>query len=156
MAVTYVVGRAALDKLVELWRVEDLNVGFTRVIVGDCAGGDGRRRYSSRTAGTPSWRESWYRSGRLGATWPDPWEANLPQLLQFLATPDVDSAVAWVAEHGEADYMFSKRDLFNLDPGAFERCPAQRAGFGSSPRRHPGCSGVTIMASTDVKEVEGE
>jgi NAD(P)-dependent dehydrogenase (short-subunit alcohol dehydrogenase family) len=37
----YVVSKAALDKLVEAWRVEHPNVGFTRVIVGDCAGGEG-------------------------------------------------------------------------------------------------------------------
>jgi NAD(P)-dependent dehydrogenase (short-subunit alcohol dehydrogenase family) len=37
----YVVSKAALDKLVEAWRVEHPSVGFTRVIVGDCMGGDG-------------------------------------------------------------------------------------------------------------------
>ncbi len=37
----YVVSKAALDKLVEAWRAEHGDVGFTRVIVGDCAGGDG-------------------------------------------------------------------------------------------------------------------
>jgi NAD(P)-dependent dehydrogenase (short-subunit alcohol dehydrogenase family) len=37
----YVVSKAALDKLVEAWRVEHPDVGFTRVIVGDCAGGEG-------------------------------------------------------------------------------------------------------------------
>lgn len=37
----YVVSKAALDKLVEAWRVEHPAVGFTRVIVGDCAGGEG-------------------------------------------------------------------------------------------------------------------
>lgn len=37
----YVVSKAALDKLVEAWRVEHPNVGFTRVTVGDCAGGEG-------------------------------------------------------------------------------------------------------------------
>jgi NAD(P)-dependent dehydrogenase (short-subunit alcohol dehydrogenase family) len=37
----YVVTKAALDKLVEAWRVEHPSVGFTRVIVGDCAGGEG-------------------------------------------------------------------------------------------------------------------
>jgi hypothetical protein len=35
------VSKAALDKLVEAWRVEHPSVGFTRVIVGDCMGGDG-------------------------------------------------------------------------------------------------------------------
>jgi NAD(P)-dependent dehydrogenase (short-subunit alcohol dehydrogenase family) len=37
----YVVSKAALDKLVEAWRGEHPQVGFTRVTVGDCAGGDG-------------------------------------------------------------------------------------------------------------------
>jgi NAD(P)-dependent dehydrogenase (short-subunit alcohol dehydrogenase family) len=39
------------------------------------------------------------------------WEANLPQLIEFLAKPDFDSAVAWVGEHGKADYMFSKQAI---------------------------------------------
>src|SRR5437764_14317715 len=29
------------------------------------------------------------------------WEANLQQLAEFLVTPDFDSAVAWVIEHGK-------------------------------------------------------
>ncbi|MHB8463712.1 MAG: SDR family oxidoreductase [Acidimicrobiales bacterium] len=37
----YVVSKAALDKLVEAWRAEHPAVGFTRVTVGDCAGGEG-------------------------------------------------------------------------------------------------------------------
>ena len=37
----YAVSKAALDKLVEAWRAEHPSVGFTRVIVGDCAGGEG-------------------------------------------------------------------------------------------------------------------
>jgi NAD(P)-dependent dehydrogenase (short-subunit alcohol dehydrogenase family) len=37
----YAVSKAALDKLVEAWRAEHPGVGFTRVIVGDCAGGEG-------------------------------------------------------------------------------------------------------------------
>jgi NAD(P)-dependent dehydrogenase (short-subunit alcohol dehydrogenase family) len=37
----YAVSKAALDKLIEAWRVEQPTVGFTRVVVGDCAGGDG-------------------------------------------------------------------------------------------------------------------
>jgi hypothetical protein len=35
------VSKAALDKLVEAWRAEYTGVGFTRVVVGDCAGGEG-------------------------------------------------------------------------------------------------------------------
>ncbi|MFL6240215.1 MAG: SDR family oxidoreductase [Actinomycetes bacterium] len=37
----YTVSKAALDKLVEAWRIEHPGVGFTRVVVGDCAGGQG-------------------------------------------------------------------------------------------------------------------
>ncbi|MCU1456551.1 MAG: short-chain dehydrogenase/reductase [Actinomycetia bacterium] len=37
----YIVSKAALDKLVEAWRVEEAGVGFTRLVVGDCAGGEG-------------------------------------------------------------------------------------------------------------------
>jgi NAD(P)-dependent dehydrogenase (short-subunit alcohol dehydrogenase family) len=37
----YAVSKAALDKLVEAWRVEHPAVGFTRCVVGDCAGGEG-------------------------------------------------------------------------------------------------------------------
>ena len=37
----YAVSKAALDKLVEAWRAEHPQVGFTRVVVGDCAGGEG-------------------------------------------------------------------------------------------------------------------
>ena len=37
----YAASKAALDKLVEAWRVEHPDIGFTRVVVGDCSGGEG-------------------------------------------------------------------------------------------------------------------
>jgi NAD(P)-dependent dehydrogenase (short-subunit alcohol dehydrogenase family) len=37
----YAVSKAALDKLVEAWRVEHPTIGFTRCVVGDSAGGEG-------------------------------------------------------------------------------------------------------------------
>ena len=37
----YIVSKAALDKLVEAWRIEHPGIGFTRLIVGDCGGGEG-------------------------------------------------------------------------------------------------------------------
>jgi NAD(P)-dependent dehydrogenase (short-subunit alcohol dehydrogenase family) len=37
----YVVSKAALEKLIEAWRAEHPEVAFSRVIVGDCAGGPG-------------------------------------------------------------------------------------------------------------------
>jgi NAD(P)-dependent dehydrogenase (short-subunit alcohol dehydrogenase family) len=37
----YAVSKAALDKLVEAWRVEHPEIAFSRVVVGDCTGGEG-------------------------------------------------------------------------------------------------------------------
>jgi len=37
----YAVSKAALDKLVEAWQAEHPEIGFTRMVVGDCAGGEG-------------------------------------------------------------------------------------------------------------------
>ena len=37
----YAVSKAALDKMVDAWRTEHPRIGFTRVVVGDCAGGEG-------------------------------------------------------------------------------------------------------------------
>ena len=37
----YIVSKAALDKLVEAWRIEHPGIGFTRLVVGDCGGGEG-------------------------------------------------------------------------------------------------------------------
>lgn len=48
---TYAVSKAALDKLVEAWRAEHPAIGFTRLIVGDCAGGEG----DSRTGFANGW-----------------------------------------------------------------------------------------------------
>lgn len=48
---SYNVTKAALDRLVEAWRSEHPDVGFTRLIVGECAGGDG--------AGASQFTASW-------------------------------------------------------------------------------------------------
>jgi NAD(P)-dependent dehydrogenase (short-subunit alcohol dehydrogenase family) len=37
----YAVSKAALDKLVDAWRAEHPDLGFTRIVVGDCGGGQG-------------------------------------------------------------------------------------------------------------------
>lgn len=37
----YIVTKAALEKLIEVWRTEHPGVAFTRIVVGDCAGGEG-------------------------------------------------------------------------------------------------------------------
>lgn len=69
----YAVSKAALDKLVEAWRSEHPDVGFTRVVVGDCAGGEGASAVEF-TKGwdpvlaaefLPVWAARKYRSGAL-------------------------------------------------------------------------------------------
>ena len=47
----YVVSKAALDKLVDAWRAEHPDLGFTRLVVGDCAGGEG----DAQTGFTQDW-----------------------------------------------------------------------------------------------------
>jgi NAD(P)-dependent dehydrogenase (short-subunit alcohol dehydrogenase family) len=37
------------------------------------------------------------------------WEANLEEIKELLATPDFDSAVAWIEAHGKADYLSMKQ-----------------------------------------------
>jgi NAD(P)-dependent dehydrogenase (short-subunit alcohol dehydrogenase family) len=69
----YAVSKAALDKLVEAWRAEHPSVGFTRVVVGDCAGGEGDSmtefpmQWNQELAGElyPTWIERGYLSGSL-------------------------------------------------------------------------------------------
>lgn len=39
------------------------------------------------------------------------WETDLELLQEYLATVDFDSAVAWIAEHSRADYMWSKEAI---------------------------------------------
>jgi NAD(P)-dependent dehydrogenase (short-subunit alcohol dehydrogenase family) len=59
----YVVSKAALDKLVEAWRVEHPEIGFTRLVVGDCGGGTG----DSRTGFADGWDRKL--AAELGPIW---------------------------------------------------------------------------------------
>ena len=69
----YIVSKAALDKLVEAWRAEHPGIGFTRLVVGDCLGGEGDSRtefandWDSELAAelAPGWLERGYLSGTL-------------------------------------------------------------------------------------------
>jgi len=47
----YQVTKAALDRLVDAWRVEHPGIGFTRVTLGECAGGEG----DAQTQFTKEW-----------------------------------------------------------------------------------------------------
>ncbi len=59
----YAVSKAALDKLIDAWRGEHPGVGFTRCVVGDCAGGEG----DSLTAFANDWDGDL--AGELYAIW---------------------------------------------------------------------------------------
>ena len=69
----YAVSKAALDKLVEAWRGEHPEVGFTRVVVGDCGGGQGdamsqfNKDWDMELVGevAPIWADRAYLSGAL-------------------------------------------------------------------------------------------
>jgi NAD(P)-dependent dehydrogenase (short-subunit alcohol dehydrogenase family) len=69
----YIVSKAALDKLVEAWRAEHPGIGFTRLVVGDCAGGEGdsRTEFAEGWDGelaaelVPHWLERGFLSGSL-------------------------------------------------------------------------------------------
>jgi NAD(P)-dependent dehydrogenase (short-subunit alcohol dehydrogenase family) len=69
----YIVSKAALDKLVEAWRAEYPSVGFTRLVVGECAGGEGDSRshfadgWDEKLAAElfPIWMERKYFTGSL-------------------------------------------------------------------------------------------
>jgi len=50
--------------------------------------------------------------GMISSTAGLAWEKNLPEVLDYLATPDFDSAAKWIEDHpGKADYMWSKQAL---------------------------------------------
>jgi len=69
----YAVSKAALDKLVEAWRIEHPNIGFTRLAVGDCFGGQGDSQTEFNKAWDPAalenairyWMETGYMQGGL-------------------------------------------------------------------------------------------
>jgi NAD(P)-dependent dehydrogenase (short-subunit alcohol dehydrogenase family) len=69
----YAVSKAALDKLVDAWRNEHPDIGFTRVVVGDCAGGEGHSAVEFNKDWDPElaaelvaiWAERKYLSGSL-------------------------------------------------------------------------------------------
>ncbi|WP_241830237.1 SDR family oxidoreductase [Parafrankia colletiae] len=80
----YVVSKAALDKLIEAWRAEHGSVGFTRVVVGNCVGGEG----ASATSLTAEWDQD------LAARFYPAWMAKGYVNSDFL---DVDEIVRVIA-----------------------------------------------------------
>jgi NAD(P)-dependent dehydrogenase (short-subunit alcohol dehydrogenase family) len=59
----YIVSKAALEKLIEAWRAEHPQIGFTRITVGDCAGGEG----ASMTEFSAGWDHEL--AAQVGPTW---------------------------------------------------------------------------------------
>ncbi len=68
----YVVSKAALDKLVEAWRIEEPDIGFTRLVVGDCAGGEGHSTTEFANAWDPDLAlelgTQWFAKGYIAGT----------------------------------------------------------------------------------------
>lgn len=65
----YTVTKAALDRLVDAWRAEHPDVGFTRIVVGECAGGAGDAATQLADGWDPDqageYFGEWYRRGLL-------------------------------------------------------------------------------------------
>jgi NAD(P)-dependent dehydrogenase (short-subunit alcohol dehydrogenase family) len=59
----YQVTKAALDRLVDSWRVEHPGIGFTRVTLGECTGGEG----DAQTQFTKGWNSEL--AAELAPTW---------------------------------------------------------------------------------------
>lgn len=55
------------------------------------------------------------------------WETSLEQLNEYLDTPDFDSAVRWIEDHGKADYMWSKQAMCAYV--ARQACPMLKKGI---------------------------
>jgi NAD(P)-dependent dehydrogenase (short-subunit alcohol dehydrogenase family) len=90
----YAVSKAALDKLVEAWRVEHPTVGFTRCVVGDCIGGEG-----DSMTGFPFASEwDWDLAAQLHAVW----EARGLLAGAFIDVEDLVNAVDAVLRNGQS------------------------------------------------------
>jgi NAD(P)-dependent dehydrogenase (short-subunit alcohol dehydrogenase family) len=91
----YAVSKAALDKLVEAWRVEHPTVGFTRLVVGECAGGEGE----SMTGFSDEWDPD------LAAQFGPQWLAHMSGAL--VDVEDLVTIVDSLLRHGGAVTMHS-------------------------------------------------
>lgn len=69
---SYAVSKAALDKLVEAWRVEHPEVAFTRIVVGECVGGEGDGQTHFAAGWDPDlavkYGAGWYEKGLIAST----------------------------------------------------------------------------------------
>jgi NAD(P)-dependent dehydrogenase (short-subunit alcohol dehydrogenase family) len=104
----YAVSKAALDKLVEAFRAEHPSVGFTRVIVGDCAGGEG----DSMTGFANEWDAD--RAIEFGTTWAE--RKYLSDSL--IEVEELVTVIDSVIRHGESLSLHSVTVAPRTVPGA--------------------------------------
>jgi NAD(P)-dependent dehydrogenase (short-subunit alcohol dehydrogenase family) len=104
----YAVSKAALDKLVEAFRAEHPSVGFTRVIVGDCAGGEG----DSMTGFADEWDPD--RAIEFGTTWAE--RKYLSDSL--IEVEELVTVIDSVIRHGESLSLHSVTVAPRTVPGA--------------------------------------
>jgi NAD(P)-dependent dehydrogenase (short-subunit alcohol dehydrogenase family) len=86
----YAVSKAALDKLVEAWRAEHPTVGFTRVVVGECMGGEGDS--------TPGFADGW--DQELAADVMPVWFARNYMNGSFVGVEELITVIDTVLRHG--------------------------------------------------------
>jgi NAD(P)-dependent dehydrogenase (short-subunit alcohol dehydrogenase family) len=86
----YAVSKAALDKLVEAWRAEHPTVGFSRVVVGECLGGEGDS--------VPGFADGWDQD--LAAELMPVWFARNYMSGSFVGIEDLISVVDTVLRQG--------------------------------------------------------
>ena len=89
---SYAVSKAALDKLVEAWRAEHPTIGFTRLIVGDCAGGEG----DSMTGFANGWDPE-----RMGYFYPQ-WQARKYLADSLIEVDELVTVVDSLVRHGSS------------------------------------------------------
>ncbi|HEX3332724.1 MAG TPA: SDR family oxidoreductase [Acidimicrobiales bacterium] len=104
----YAVSKAALDKLVEALRAEHRAIGFTRLVVGDCAGGEG----DSMTGFANDWDHE--RAIEFGTQWAE--RKYLSDSL--IEVDDLVSVVDALVRHGESLSMPSVTVAPRTVPGA--------------------------------------
>ena len=88
----YCVSKAALEKLIEAWRVEHPTISFTRCVVGDCIGGAGDSMTGFPFASEWDWD--------LAAELQPVWEARGLLAGSFIDVEDLVSAVDAVLRSG--------------------------------------------------------
>jgi NAD(P)-dependent dehydrogenase (short-subunit alcohol dehydrogenase family) len=104
----YAVSKAALDKLVEAFRAEHRAIGFTRLIVGDCAGGEG----DSMTGFANDWDQE--RAIEFGTQWAE--RKYLSDSL--IEVEELVTVVDALIRHGESLSMPSVTVAPRTVPGA--------------------------------------